>query len=41
MKAKNCNIEQIGPLSRDQFTADMIENAIADLIDAASHGSRV
>jgi hypothetical protein len=35
MTVKNCDIQQFGPLSPDQYTTDTIENAIADLIDSA------
>ena len=33
MKPHECDVTPIGPLSRDQFTDDKIEMAIADLID--------
>ena len=33
MKPHDCDVTAIGPLSRDQFTNDKIEMAIADLLD--------
>ena len=33
MKPHDCDVAAIGPLSRDQFTNDKIEMAIADLLD--------
>ena len=33
MKPHDCDVTAIGPISRDQFTDDKIEMAIADLLD--------
>jgi hypothetical protein len=33
MKHHDCDVTAIGPISRDQFTDDKIEIAIADLLD--------
>ena len=33
MKHHDCDVTAIGPISRDQFTDDKIEMAIADLLD--------
>jgi hypothetical protein len=33
MKPHDCDVTAIGPISRDEFTDDKIETAIADLLD--------